>query len=78
MNIIHLDPLIPSFLNELEKEAGLGDGLKKGVKKAITTIGGAHEKLDQLALKAMVRMQNHPIGNKIVTHGPELIRKLLT
>ncbi len=78
MNLIHLSPILPSLLNELAKEAGIKDDLVKGTKRVANTIKNSPKKVNDYALKTMAKIHTHPVGGKIMTHGPDILRKLLT
>jgi hypothetical protein len=77
MDLRHLQPLLPAFADELSKEAGIKEDLKTGTRKVLTAVKDVPKKANETAVKAIIRMGNNPVGNKILLHGPEVLQKLI-
>lgn len=78
MDLKHLGQHLPAFLDELEKDAGLKDDLKVGTKKVLTALKSVPEKANNATLHAAVKVQQHvPHVDKLMTHGPDILRKLI-
>lgn len=77
MELKHLPPLFDSFIDELCKEAGLKEDFKTGTKKVLTAIKSVPGHANNAALKAVVKVHQLPGGDKVMSHGPDLLRKLI-
>lgn len=78
MVLKHLSPFLASFAAELDKEAGLKDDLMQGTKKLVTAIKAVPGQANKAALKAAVKVHQLPGGDKVMAHGPDILRKLMT
>lgn len=78
MELKHLSPFLTAFIAELEKEAGIADDLKAGTKKVLTAIKSVPGHANNAALKAAVKVHQLPGGDKVMAHGPDFLRKLIT
>lgn len=78
MFLKHLGPFIVAFAEELDKEAGITDDLKKGTKKLLTAAKAVPKHINDAAVRAAVKVHQLPGGDKVMAHGPDLLRKLMT
>ncbi len=60
--------MMPAFISELEKEAGIKDDLKAGTTKVLSALKVAPQKTGDMARKAIVKAQS----NKVVGKAMEL------
>ncbi len=66
MRLKHLAPLLPSFIDELEKDAGIRDDLRAGTTKVLSALKAAPKKAGEVATSTAVRAQTHPKLKKVV------------
>jgi hypothetical protein len=78
MSLKHLNAYVPAFLDELNKHAGIKEDLKAGTKKVLTAIKAVPGKANDLSLRAAAKVHQIPGGNKIMAHGPDVLRKVFT
>ncbi len=78
MELKHLHPLLSAFSDELLKEADFKDDLRAGTKRLLTGIKSVPSAVNKATTKAAVKVHQLPGGDKVMAHGPDLLRKLLT
>lgn len=78
MVLKHLHPFLNAFAEELDKQAGIKDDLKAGTKKLMSTLKKVPQHANDAALKAVAKVHQLPGGDKVMAHGPDLLRKLVT
>lgn len=78
MHLKHLGPFVAAFVEELDKEAGIKEDLKIGTKKVLSALRKMPEKANQATLRAVLRVHQLPGGDKVMAHGPDFLRKMLT
>jgi len=78
MVLKHLHPLLAAFAAELDKQAGIKEDLKAGTKKLVSTLKKVPQHASDAALKAVVKVHQLPGGDKVMAHGPDFLRKLMT
>ena len=61
----HLKHLMPSFTEEIQKEAGLKE-FKAGATKALSALKKAPKKAGEVATSALVRARSHPTVGKAI------------
>jgi hypothetical protein len=66
MELRHLESLLPSFMDELEKEAGLKDDLKIGTKRVLTTLKDTPRKAGEVARSAVLKAHSAPVVGKAI------------
>lgn len=66
MDLKHLTPLLPAFVSELEKDAGIKDDLKAGTTKVLTALKSAPKKAGELTNKAVVKARSTPGVGKAI------------
>jgi hypothetical protein len=78
MVLKHLHPFLASFAAEIDKQAGIKEDLKAGTQKLVSTLKKVPQHANNAALKAAVKVHQLPGGDKVMAHGPDLLRKLVT
>lgn len=69
MPLKHLDILLPSFISEIEKDAGVKDSLKAGTKKITNALKSIGDRTNQATLKATSK-----IPLKVLLKGHEALK----
>lgn len=66
MELKHLKPMMPAFLAELEKDAGIKDDLKAGTTKVLSALKSAPKKAGDAASSVALKVRSHPKLSKAV------------
>lgn len=78
MHLKHLDVLLPSFISEIEKDAGVKDALKAGTKSiatALKSIGDGAKSLGDRANNATLRVASK-VPPKMIVQGNALMKAI--
>lgn len=66
MILKHLGPMMPAFVSELEKDAGIKDDLKAGTTKVLSALKTAPKKAGEAAGKVALKAHSTPGVRKAI------------